>query len=95
MAYKGEIQLRFFTRCKILYGFFMFFCICTGGILFVRLFPHMNVDSGDFVFIGIFLFLIVCLIMLKCIIKDAEEDLAALAKLKDGTGTHFGDQNTK
>lgn len=87
--------MRFFIRCKILYGFLKFFCICTGGILFVRLFPYMSVNSWDFILIGLFLFLIICLIILKCIIKDAEEDLTAIMKLKDGSETHLSNQDVK
>ncbi len=87
--------MRFFTRCKILYRFLMFFCVCTGGVLFFRLFPRMKAEFADFIFIGIFLFLILCLIMLKCMIRDAEEDLAALMKRMDGSETHVGNTGVK
>ncbi len=82
--------MRFFTRCKILYWVFMFFCVCMGIILGLRLLS----GTCDFTFVGIFLFLIIYLIMLKCVITDAEEDLTAIMKLvnesettKDSKGT--------
>ena len=73
----------------------MFFCVCTGIILGFRLFPEMGFHSWDFFFLCIFLFLILCLIMLKTIIKDAEEDLSALLKLKDKFETHLENLDAK
>ena len=87
--------MRFFTRCKILYRFLMLFCVCIGIILGFRLFPKTEVSSLDFFFICIFSFLVICLIMLKCIIKDAEEDLTAIMKLKGESETHFENPNLK
>lgn len=81
--------MRFFTRCKILYRVLMFFCICIGLILGLSLLSG-NDSSRICVELFIFLFLVVCLIILKCIIKDAEEDFAAIMKLKDKTETHIG-----
>ena len=73
----------------------MFFCVCFGVVLFLRLYPWMEVNSWDFFLICIFLFLIICLIMLKCIIRDAEEDLAAIMKSKDESDTHVGNPDVK
>lgn len=73
----------------------MFFCVCTGIILGLRLFPDMEFHSWDFFFLCMFLFLILCLIMLKAIIKDAEEDLSALLKLKDKFETHLENLDAK
>ena len=76
-----------------------------GGILFFRLYPWviasswdffwMSLSSWDFIFAGTFLVLMICLIMLKCIIKDAEEDLTAIMKLKNDSETHFGNRDMK
>ena len=87
------MHLKFFTRCKILYGFLALFCVCTGIILFLRLFPRMTPHFWyfwDYFFICLFLFWIVCLVILKCIILDAEEDLAAIMRLNDGSETQLG-----
>ena len=86
--------MRFFTRCKILYRSLMLFCVCMGIFLALRL-SSISVDSSPKFFFFcfgccIFLFLIISLIILRCIIKDAEEDLTAIAKLKDKSDTHVG-----
>ncbi len=87
--------MRFFTRCKILYRVLLVFCICIGVVLFLRLYPWMEIRSWDFFFICIFLFLVLCLIMLKCINRDAEEDLAAIMKSKDESEVHIGNPDKK
>lgn len=54
-----------------------------------------DVNSLDLFFIALYLVLIICLIILRCIIKDAEEDLTAIMKLKDGSETHLGNRDVK
>ncbi len=96
--------MRFFTRCKILYRVLMFFCVCLGMILGIRMFSVKyyfltSECTRSFVYFCIaclvFVFLILCLVILKCIIRDAEEDLAAIMKMKDESKTHIRNPDVK
>lgn len=84
--------MRFFTRCKILYRVLMVFWIYTGIFLGLRWIQKIELNPWV---ICVFLILLLCLILLKCIIRDAEEDLAAIMKLKEESETHLGKPDAK
>lgn len=94
MKSKGGIYLRFFTRCKILYRVFLFFSVCVGLFLGIRLLER-GFESLRTPVTYVFLFLVVCLVILKCIILDAEEDLEALLKLKEEPEAQIGRPDAK
>lgn len=55
----------------------MVFLVCMGIMLVLQLLKR----NCDLTLVGIFLFLLIYAITLRCIIADAEEDLTAVAKL--------------
>ncbi len=75
----------FFERCKTLRRVLTVISICVGLILGLHFFRHFD-TVPSFVFgLGccFFIMLILTIILLSCIIKDAEEDLTAILKLSE------------
>lgn len=73
--------MKFFARSRILYRFLILFTYIIGIILGLKLLKGSYESLSFCIECCIFLFLIICLLILKCVIKDAQEDLAAIMKL--------------
>ena len=87
---RGVKLVKFFNRCRVLNGVLTLLCIIAGLLLAFLLFDYIRYDTFELIsakelvhlIFTILLFFIFLLstITLKCIIKDAQEDLEAVAK---------------
>lgn len=83
--------MRFFERCRILKRILAIICTCIGALLVIRSFSIVEdipwVDNRALIFFCfgccLFITLLLLIILLNCIIKDAEEDFNALVKLTE------------
>ena len=92
--------MKFFGRCRVLLRVLTGICVVLGAILLLRLITMIGGDGFSLIsdytnrsllfFLFLFLLFIGCLtavIVLKCIIRDAQEDFdAVLRYLKDTEG---------
>ena len=80
--------MKFFSRCKVLCKILIAICLMWGFVTALEMFDMIRVPpvSGDLsivyfmISLAILILLILTTMVLSVIIKDAEEDLSAIAK---------------
>ncbi len=81
--------MKFFDRCKILFRVLSVIAVLLAVILVIKSFSLDTLINFDtlFFFGGcvLLLMLIIALITLRCVIRDAEEDMQALLRYSENT----------
>lgn len=80
--------MKFFDRSKILFRVLSVIAVLLAVIIVIKSFSldTLNIDFDTLLFFGgcvLLLMLIIALIMLRCVIRDAEEDMQALLQLTE------------
>lgn len=82
----------FFTRCKTLSNVLKLVCLVIAIILAINISTgiddiKMGYDSGIYYILGcvIFAFMLIIVVILECIVKDAKEDFEALLRTIEHT----------
>ena len=80
--------MKFFDRCKILYRILSLIAVLLAVILVIKSFSldTLNIDFDKLFFFGgcgLLLTVIIVLITLRCVIRDAETDMTAVMRLAE------------
>ena len=79
--------MKFFDRCKILFRVLSVIAVLLAVILVIKSFSFDTlINFNTLFFFGgcvLLLMLIIALITLRCVIRDAEEDMQALLRLTE------------
>ena len=78
--------MKFFSRCRLLCGILTAADVILGIIIAFRLpeiFDKHSYSPLNSLLVSLFFIFLLAVIILKCVIKDAEEDLSAVMNLAD------------
>ena len=78
--------MKFFSRCRLLCGILTAADVILGIIIAFRIteiFDKHSYSPLNSLLVSLFFFIFFAVIILKCVIKDAEEDLSAVMNLAD------------
>ncbi len=73
--------MKFFSRCRILCGILTGLLVILGIVIAFRLpeiFDKHSYSPLNSLLVSLFFIILLAVIILKCVIKDAEEDLSAV-----------------
>ena len=87
---KGCDVLKFFSRCRILSHVMTGISVVMGMLILFELLPLHDYDDRALLFlmarILLFVLSVFSVILLKCLIRDAQEDLEAVMRYRAGGG---------
>lgn len=78
--------MKFFSRCRILCGILTGLLVILGIVIAFRLpeiFDKHSYSPLNSLLVSLFFVILLAVIILKCIIKDAQEDLSAVMNLTE------------
>lgn len=78
--------MKFFSRCRLLCGILTVLLVILGIVIAFRIteiFDKHSYSPLNSLLVSLFFIFLLAVIILKCVIKDAEEDLSAVMNLAD------------